>query len=68
MTYKLNSEKTVAVSTDVYWLPISSDTPRGVKLQLLGASGVAVYGIYNGDKFWTQWQSLPKIAKDADDI
>jgi hypothetical protein len=63
MTHTLNSNRTVAVSVDVYWIPVSKDTPRGVKLQLLGAGGVATYGTYHGDPFWTHWQSLPKIPQ-----
>ena len=51
MTHTLNSDKTVAVSTEVYWIPVNHNTPRGVKLQLLGKGGVATYGVYHGDKF-----------------
>lgn len=63
MTHTLNTEATVAVSTEVYWIPVSSLTPRGVKLQLLGRGGVAAYSNYHGDPFWTHWQALPKIPK-----
>jgi hypothetical protein len=61
---KPNTDNTVAVSTTVYWLPIDANTPRGQKLQLLGKGGVAVYGIYNGDAFWTHWQALPRRRED----
>lgn len=64
-THTLNTNKTVAVSTDVYWIPIGMDTPRNVKLQLLSAGGVASYGPYQGEQFWTHWQSLPKKVKNA---
>ena len=60
-THTINSAGTVAVSTEVYWLPISPETPRGVKLQLLGQGGVATYGPYHGDSFWTHWQAVPKL-------
>lgn len=63
--FKLNGDKTVAVATDTYWIPIDKDTPRGVKLQLLGAGGVATYGVYNGDRFWTDWCPVPKRREDA---
>jgi hypothetical protein len=66
MTHTINADKTVAVATDVYWMPITNATPRGVKLQLLGRGGVAVYGIYHGDKFFTHWAPLPKIPRDMD--
>jgi len=61
MTYTLNTRDNVAVATDYYWLPINKDTPRGVKLQLLGIGGVAVYGEWDGkSRFWTHWAPLPK--------
>ena len=63
MTHTLNSDKTVAVSTDYFWQPIATCL-RGVKVQLLGAGGVAHYGIYHGDKFFVSWAPLPKIPKD----
>ena len=59
-SFTLNSGKTVAVATDVYWMPVDKDTPRGVKLQLLGKGGVAHYSKYNGAEFWTHWCPLPK--------
>ena len=63
MTHKLNSDKTVAVAVDYYWQPISS-CPHSVKVQLLGQGGVATYGTYHGDKFWTHWCPLPKVPID----
>ena len=60
-SHTLNTNKTVAVSTEVYWQPIDQDTPRGVKLQLLGRGGVAVYSeLHRGSTFWTHWAPLPK--------
>lgn len=60
---KLDSTGTVAVDHNYFWLPIDT-CPRGVKVQLLGAGGVAMYGTYNGkDKFYTHWAPLPKIRK-----
>ena len=60
-THTLNAAKTVAVATDVYWMPIDKDTPRSVKLQLLSIGGVAQYGSLNGDmSFYTHWAPLPK--------
>ena len=61
MTFKLNTDKSVAVATDYYWEPVDKTTPRGVKLQLLTVGGVAIYGTYNGrEKFFTHWAPLPK--------
>ena len=61
MTHTINSTSTVAVATDYYWQPIDTNTPRGVKVQLLGKGGVAVYGTWNGkDPFYTHWAPVPK--------
>ena len=62
--YKLNGDKTVAVSTDSYWIPINESTPRGVKLQLLGKGGIAAYSTYHHGEFWTHWAALPKRRPD----
>lgn len=62
-THKLNADQTVAVATDVYFNPDMSAAPRGVKLQLIGEGGVAVYGTYNGDPFWQEWAPVPKRRK-----
>jgi hypothetical protein len=61
MTHTLNSDKSVAVAVDYYWLPIDNDTPHGAKLQLLGKGGVAIYGTYDGKAtFFTHWAPLPR--------
>jgi len=42
-----------------------STCPRGAKVQLLGAGGVAMYGEYHGkEKFYTHWAPLPKLKKE----
>ena len=63
MTHTINTDKTVAVSTDYYWQPIAT-CPHSVKVQLLGQGGVANYGVYHGDSFFTHWAPLPKIPKE----
>jgi hypothetical protein len=63
MTHTLNSAATVAVDPNYYWQPIQT-APRGVKVQLLGAGGVAIYSTYHGDKFFTHWAPLPKVPTD----
>jgi hypothetical protein len=60
VTHTINSTHTAAVATDYYWIPIDENTPRGVKLQLLGQGGVAQYSNYHGDSFWSHWAPLPK--------
>jgi hypothetical protein len=57
---KINSYG-VAVDQTRFWLPME-DCPKGVKVQLLTASGVAVYGKV-GDKnheVFEGWAALPK--------
>lgn len=61
MTHTLNNDRTVAVSPDTYWLKIDADTPRGVKVQLLGLGGIATYGNWDGkSRFWQAWCPVPK--------
>jgi hypothetical protein len=63
-THTLNSTKTVAVATDVYWMPIDKDTPRSAKLQLLTIGGIATYGNLQADtSFYTHWCPVPKKPK-----
>lgn len=57
---RLNGDRTVAVATEVYWIEDMSTAPRGVKLQLLGAGGVAAYGQWDGkNPFWKAWAPVP---------
>lgn len=64
--HKLNNDRSVAVSTDVFWNEDMAACPRGVKVQLLGAGGVAIYGLYDGardhgkDPFFVGWAPVPR--------
>jgi hypothetical protein len=61
--YKLDSTRTAVVSTEYYWIPIDENTPQGVKVLLLGRSGVATMGHYEalpGTQFWTHFAPLPR--------
>ena len=61
MNHTINRQHQVAVATDYYWIPIDSQTPRGVKLQLLTVGGVAIYGHWDGrSTFYTHWAPMPK--------
>jgi hypothetical protein len=64
---KLNRDQTVAVDPTYFWKPIGLETPRGVKLQLLGQGGVAVYGTLGSrtDGFWTHYAPLPVLPKQS---
>lgn len=62
--YRLDKSGKVMVDQEYFWQPIST-CPRGVKVQLLGEGGVAMYGQYNGkDEFYTHWAALPKLKKE----
>jgi hypothetical protein len=61
--FRLDSTQTAVVADDYYWIPIDQDTPTGVKVLLLGRSGVATMGHYEplpGTQFWTHWAPLPR--------
>ena len=62
MTHKLNTDKTAAVSTEITWLSVDCDTPRGVKVMLISRpSGVAQIGtLLKRDTYWTHWHPLPR--------
>lgn len=63
---KIDKSGAAAVDPNYFWQPIAT-CPRGVKVQLIGNSGVAVYGNYNGkDAFYTHWAPLPKFKKATD--
>ena len=65
-THQLNRDRAVAVATDVFWNEDMATAPRGTKCQLLGAGGVATYGVYNGrDPFWVAWAPCPKRRPTA---
>ena len=65
MTIKLNTDQTAAVDQSYFWQPMTT-CPLSVKVQLLGAGGVATYGNWDGyNSFWKGWAPLPK-KRDAD--
>ena len=63
ITFRLDSTRSTVVADDYYWIPIDDDTPTGMKVLLLGRSGVATMGHYEhkpGTQFWTHWCPLPR--------
>ncbi len=65
MNHKLNNSHSVAVSTVVYWQPMST-CPAGVKVQLRTKGGIAVYGVIRTDTVndYQGWQAVPRRAPD----
>jgi len=62
MSVATNRDGTVGVDLSYHWQPMST-CPRGVKLQLKGKSGVALYRQYDGkDPWWVGWAPLPTEA------
>ena len=62
MTYRINTDKTVAVATDTYWLPMDC-CPKGVKLLALSNHGVARIDIYSGQRDIVSWFPLPRVPR-----
>jgi len=64
INYRLDSTRSTVVADDYYWIPIDQDTPTGMKVLLLGRSGVATMGHYEhkpGEtQFWQFWAPLPR--------
>lgn len=60
--FKLNTSKTVAVSTEYRTSKDMSKCPRNVKVYLIGQGGVGVLAEYRGEPFWIEWAALPARA------
>ena len=53
----------VAVDANYFWQEMDT-CPQGVKVQLLNAGSVAIYGTYDGKySYWLGWAPLPKRKK-----
>ena len=69
--YKIDSSGAAAVDTTYFWQPLET-CPCGVKVQLLGKSGVAMYGQLTpktkAEAFFTHWAPLPKIPKERTNV
>lgn len=61
-TYRLNSEKSVAVANNYRLIKDMTSCPRGVKVLLLGAGGALTISQFAGEAFWQQWAPLPRRA------
>lgn len=63
---KLTNDRAAAVSPDISWIAVNSDTPIGVKMLLINeSSGIATVGKLNSTKeFWTHWHPLPTFDID----
>tara|TARA_R110002126_G_scaffold54971_7_gene148373 strand:+ start:1244 stop:1429 length:186 start_codon:yes stop_codon:yes gene_type:complete len=54
----------IAVDHEYFWQSMQS-CPAEVKVQLLNAGGVAVYGTWDGkSNFWQAWAPLPKKRRE----
>lgn len=58
--YYLNTDRSAAVSTETFYNEDIASCPRGAKVILLTAGGVAVLGRYTGDAFYVGWHALPR--------
>jgi len=64
MTHTIK-DNTVAVSTGIYWLPITPDTPRNVKvLAISREQGIAQFAeIRNNETWYDFWHPVPKFRE-----
>lgn len=65
--YRIDGSGAAVVDASYYWQPLET-CPCGVKVQLLGKSGVAMYGQLTPkikeEAFFSHWAPLPKIPKE----
>lgn len=61
----LDSTGTAFVDKGYHWEPITEDTPRGGKAQLINIdAGLPQYGVLPfGDCWWTHWAPLPTFKR-----
>ena len=61
-----NTEKTAIIDRSYHWRKIDSDTPLGIKMQLINKQyGVAMYAILGStNKWFTHWAPLPTFEKN----
>lgn len=62
--HTLNADKTAAVSTDVFWLPIDEHTPRNVKVFAIARSGAGIAQtteLRQDETWYTHWHPVPKF-------
>jgi hypothetical protein len=65
MTYKIKDNE-VAVSREIYWLPIDKDTPRSVKVLAINKErcGVAQFAeLHHHETWFDHWHPLPRFQK-----
>jgi hypothetical protein len=63
MNIQPSSDGQAIVDHEYFWQPIET-CPLGKKVQLLGKTGIAVYGsLRRDDTWWTHWAPLPKVKK-----
>jgi hypothetical protein len=58
--YRVNADRTAAVSTDTTWRSDMDRCPRGVRVLLLVRDGCAVIGEYRGEVGFEAWHPLPR--------
>lgn len=64
---ELDSTASAVVDKHYHWQPITPDTPRNQKLQLIHRpSGSAQYGtLAKGDAWFTHWARVPTFLDDS---
>jgi len=63
MTYRINTDKSAAVSTEAHYLPMDT-CPKGVRIIALSKHCVARIDIYSNQKDIVGWYPLPKIPQE----
>ncbi len=64
MSYVIKEKDGVTVSTDVYYLPMSS-CPKASKVILLTVGGVAIISKYYGEPDYRGWFPMPRERKNG---
>ncbi len=66
MTYKIKDNE-VAVSREIFWLPIDENTPRSVKVLAINRAkcGIAQFAeLHHSETWYDYWYPLPRMPQE----
>jgi hypothetical protein len=67
MNFRINNDKSAAVSTEAFYQPMST-CPKGVKVLALSTHGVARIDIYTGQRDIVAWFPLPRVPPELKQV
>lgn len=65
--FKISSDRSAAVALDAVFMPITKDTPIGVKCLLINkrAGSMTIGQIGSDERFFTHWFPCPRLPNET---